>query len=107
MPLDWVARLDARGYHALPVAREDNVVSWNGSTRVEDGVVVGDAITVADPIDHTQQRTLHVGGFIFMHIVSPPPPVVTITRMPRRRSEGLEACKAHVLCTKANRSHEL
>ena len=24
-----------------------------------------------------------------------------------RRAEGLEACKAHVLCTKANRSHEL
>ena len=66
MPIDWDARLDARGYHALPVAREDNVVSWNGSTRLEDSVVVGDAITVADPTDHTQQRTLHVGDFIFM-----------------------------------------
>ena len=45
MPVDWAARLDARGYHILPVRRPDTAARWDCEVQAcDDGCAEGDCV---------------------------------------------------------------
>ena len=68
MPTDWAARLDGRGYHAVPTRRADTAAKWDGPTTDPDaeGFVDGDAIIVYDPDNPAVSLALKVGDATFL-----------------------------------------
>ena len=66
MATDWLARLDARGYHSTRVARDDTAAKWFGETRTaEDDWVEGDAITAYDAKGEAS-LIVRVGDSVYM-----------------------------------------
>ena len=66
-PIDWAARLDARGYHITSVSRHDTAARFDGPVRVaDDGWVEGDAVIAFDPEQPDVQLRIQVGDPVYM-----------------------------------------
>ena len=67
MPVDWSARLDARGYHATSVKRPDTKARWVGATRQseDDGWTEGYAIIAFDAAG-SKELPLKVGDCVYL-----------------------------------------